>query len=326
MAITAFRGMNPWPQLIFATFVILISFFVFSIVGVITVIPFVGAENFMDIFLAGTFESPEAIALLKYIQVVQSIGLFVVPPFVIAYLYEGKVSEYLNLDKGFSTKVFILVLLAILVILPFIGFVGEWNSQIKLPGFMAGFEHWMHQMEENTAIMIEKFIQVETLGGLLFNIFMIAIIPALGEEFLFRGVIQKIFTNISRNYHWGIWISAAIFSAFHMQFLGFIPRMLLGALFGYMLVWGHSMWLPVLGHFINNLIGVLALHAQNLENENSSQIGDFVENMPVHWGLALFSLMLTILLMIALKNERTSLSGNSRPPEDRTKTHNKIKG
>ncbi len=303
MAITAFRGMGSWSQLIFAAFVIIVSFLVFLIVGLVTAIPVVGAGNLIDILSTGTFDNSEAIALLKYFQVVQAIGLFVVPPFVIAYLYEGNVSKYLNLDNGFNFKTLILAILSIMVLMPFIGFVGEWNSQIELPEFMSGIEEWMRRMEESAAIMIEKFIKVETLGGLLFNIFMIAVIPALGEEFLFRGVIQKIFTNMTKNYHWGIWISAAIFSAFHMQFLGFIPRMLLGALFGYMLVWSGSMWLPVLGHFINNLIGVLALHAQNLDNESTSQMGEFVENMPVHWGVALFSLALTILLLIAMKNE-----------------------
>lgn len=303
MAITAFRGMGSWSQLIFAAFVIIVSFLVFLIVGLVTSIPVVGAGNLVDILSTGTFDSPEAIALLKYFQVVQAIGLFVVPPFVIAYLYEGKVSKYLNLDNGFNFKTLILAILSIMVLMPFIGFVGEWNSQIELPEYMSGIEEWMRRMEESAAIMIEKFIKVETLGGLLFNIFMIAVIPALGEEFLFRGVIQKIFTNMTKNYHWGIWISAAIFSAFHMQFLGFIPRILLGALFGYMLVWSGSMWLPVLGHFINNLIGVLALHAQNLDNESTSQMGEFVENMPVHWGIAIFSLALTVLLLIAIKNE-----------------------
>ncbi len=303
MAITAFRGMGPWPQLIFALFVILVSFLAFLIIGLVAAIPVVGASNLIDILSTGAYNTPESIALLKYFQVVQSIGLFVVPPFIIAYLYEGKVYEYLSLNRRFNGKQFILALLSILVLLPFIGFAGEWNSQINLPEFMSGIEAWMHRMEDSAAVMIEKFIKVETTGGLLFNIFMIAVIPALGEEFLFRGVIQKIFTNMTKNYHWGIWISAIIFSAFHMQFLGFIPRMLLGALFGYMLVWSKTLWLPVLGHFINNLVGVLALHVQNLDNENTSQMGEFVEKMPVHWGIALFSLLLTILLLLALKKE-----------------------
>ncbi len=303
MAITAFRGMGPWPQLIFALFVILVSFLAFLIIGLVAAIPVVGASNLIDILSTGAYNTPESIALLKYFQVVQSIGLFVVPPFIIAYLYEGKVYEYLSLNRRFNWKQFILALLSILVLLPFIGFAGEWNSQVNLPEFMSGIEAWMHRMEDSAAVMIEKFIKVETTGGLLFNIFMIAVIPALGEEFLFRGVIQKIFTNMTKNYHWGIWISAIIFSAFHMQFLGFIPRMLLGALFGYMLVWSKTLWLPVLGHFINNLVGVLALHVQNLDNENTSQMGEFVEKMPVHWGIALFSLLLTILLLLALKKE-----------------------
>ena len=303
MAIKAFRGMSPGAQLLFAIFVVVVSFLVFLVFGILTAIPFFGVSEMLNSMSSGEYNTPDAIALLKYFQVMQSIGLFVVPPFVIAYLYEGKVAEYLQLNKGFNTKSFILATLTVFVLMPFIGFVGEWNSNLELPAFMSGTEDWMRRMETNAEVLIERFIQVESLGGLLFNIFMIAVIPALGEEFLFRGVVQKIFTNMIKNAHWGIWISAIIFSAFHMQFLGFVPRMLLGALFGYMLVWSKTIWLPVLCHFVNNLFGVLALHAQNQGGEKLSQMGEYAENMSVHWGVAFFSLMLGLLLLIALKKE-----------------------
>jgi membrane protease YdiL (CAAX protease family) len=89
---------------------------------------------------------------------------------------------------------------------------------------------------------------------------MIGIIPAIGEELLFRGVIQRIFTEWTKNIHWGIWISAILFSALHLQFYGFVPRAILGAIFGYLLVWSGNLWLPVLAHFINNTVAVIAYY------------------------------------------------------------------
>jgi hypothetical protein len=92
---------------------------------------------------------------------------------------------------------------------------------------------------------------------LVLNLFVLAVIPALGEELLFRGLLQKMFNELFKNKHIAILVTAAIFSAIHMQFYGFIPRMLLGALFGYLLVWSGSIWVPVLAHFFNNAMVVI---------------------------------------------------------------------
>jgi membrane protease YdiL (CAAX protease family) len=130
----------------------------------------------------------------------------------------------------------------------------------------------------------------------MFNIFMIAVLPALGEELLFRGVIQRIFTSWIRNYHWGIWIAAFLFSAMHMQFYGFLPRMALGAMFGYLLVWTGTMWVPILAHFVNNTMGVLAYYfiSKGVISKDIEQWGSGSEQFPmvllsmVSVGLLLF--------------------------------------
>jgi membrane protease YdiL (CAAX protease family) len=134
---------------------------------------------------------------------------------------------------------------------------GAINGQMKFPESLSGLENWMRTMEDTAKIMVEKFMDVETISGLMFNIFMIAVLPAIGEELMFRGVIQRVMTNWAKNYHWGIWITAFLFSAMHMQFYGFLPRMALGAMFGYLLVWTGTMWVPILAHFVNNAMGVL---------------------------------------------------------------------
>jgi len=102
---------------------------------------------------------------------------------------------------------------------------------------------------------------------------MIAILPAIGEELLFRGVLQRIFANWTKNIHLGVWIAAILFSAMHMQFYGFLPRMMLGVLFGYLFVWSGSLLLPILCHFINNGSAVIYAYVagvdQFLEQEDS---------------------------------------------------------
>lgn len=257
MDFTAFRDMRPFAQLMFALFVMVASVFLFMVVGIILAIPFYGAENLLGTLSAANLETPEGVNLLKYFQVLQSIGLFVAPPFVIGYLYHGNIREYLKINRTTSSRSYLLASLCLLAVIPLINFLGDLNSRMSFPESLSNLENWMKSMEDGAKVMIEKFMAVDGFPGLMFNIFMIAILPALGEELMFRGVIQRILTFWTKNSHWGIWITAFLFSAMHMQFYGFIPRMLLGAMFGYLLVWTGTMWVPILAHFVNNLMGVL---------------------------------------------------------------------
>lgn len=263
MAFTAFRGMKPLSQLIFALFVALVTAVVFFIVGILAVLPFFSFEALLNSLSPGGLDTPGAIDFLKYFQTLQSVGLFVIPPFIIGWLYEGNIRDYLQMNHGAKLEVFLLASVALLISIPFINFLGDLNSRMKLPDWLSGLENWMRSAEDAAKVVVDRFMEVKSFSGLLFNIFMIGIIPAIGEELTFRGVVQKITTQWTRSHHWGIWISAILFSAMHMQFYGFLPRMVLGAMFGYLLVWSGSMWVPILAHFVNNAMGVLGYYLIN---------------------------------------------------------------
>ncbi|MGC9354338.1 MAG: CPBP family glutamic-type intramembrane protease [Mariniphaga sp.] len=301
MRLNAFQGMKPFPQLMFSAFVILVSFLSFLLIAMVLAIPLFGISSMMNIPAIGDLSDPESIRLLKYFQVVQSIGLFIVPPFVLAWLFHGQIAEYLLLNKKLTSTSIFLVAILVVFSLPLINFIGEWNTRMEFPEFLTGLEHWMKNAEENAAELTEAFLKVETSGGLLFNLFMIAFLPAIGEELLFRGVIQRIFTNWTRSHHWGIWISAILFSALHIQFYGFVPRMLLGVLFGYLLIWSGSMWLPILAHFFNNGFAVVAMYLidNNILNAGVEEIGATSGSQYV----AILSLALVFLLMFLIKKE-----------------------
>jgi hypothetical protein len=302
MATTAFRGMKPFPQFMFALFVMVASVLIFMVVAMLIAIPFFGMAGVMDSITAAA-STPESVNFLKYFQVVQSIGLFVVPPFILAYLYDGNTGEYLQLNRSTHAVSFVFAALSLLFVIPFINFLGSINSQMTFPESFSGLESWMRNMEDAAKIMVEKFMTVESISGLMFNIFMIAILPALGEELMFRGVIQRIFTNWTKNYHWGIWISAFLFSAMHMQFYGFLPRMALGAMFGYLLVWTGTMWVPILAHFVNNAMGVMGYYLINkgVISKDVEEWGTGTEQLP----LVIFS-MATVgfLLFLIYRNEK----------------------
>lgn len=320
MAFTAFRGMNSVSQFFMALFVVLVSVVAVMVVATLVAIPIFGLDSFMGTLANGDLYSDEALNVLKYLQTVQSIGMFVLPPLVIGWLFEGDFRRYLSMNRPVSGSMIAMAVVALILVTPAVAFIGYLNQSINLPDWLAGVEGWMRGMEEQAEIVIERFMDVKSVWGLLFNLFMIAVIPAIGEEFLFRGVIQQIFTRMTRNYHWGIWISATIFSALHMQFFGFVPRLLLGAMFGYFLVYSGSIWVTVLAHFINNAVGVLSMYYSGDENNALKQVVDpdlstgYLSYIPI----AVISLVGAIIVLWYMKRQSTSLDEVRGLEDDRS--------
>lgn len=218
------------------------------------------------------------ISSIKLAQFMQSLGLFVIPPFILAYLWSEKPLQYLQINrKPFSTD----VLLAIIIMfsaVPAINFLGEINHSIHFPESFSWLENQLIDMEKRAEDLTVRMLDVDTVGGLLINLGLIAIIPAIGEELFFRGILQQILQNKVKA-HAAVWITAIIFSAIHFQFFGFIPRMLMGALLGYLFLWTGNIWVPVAAHFTNNAAAVLyyyfkgdgAQQALDLENIGKSE-------------------------------------------------------
>ena len=147
-----------------------------------------------------------------------------------------------------------------IVLTPFLSWIIEWNATMVLPNFMSEIEHWMRASEQRAERLIKAMLTFNGVGSLVYVLIIVAIVPAIGEELLFRAVLQKIFINWTKNAHIGIWISAILFSAIHLQFFGFFPRLLLGLLLGYIFYWTNSLWLPIWGHFINNSAVVISVY------------------------------------------------------------------
>lgn len=140
----------------------------------------------------------------------------------------------------------------------------EWNANIHFPEFLKEFETWA-RAREKYAEEITKFLTVfNSTGEFLFAFLIIAILPGIGEELVFRGLLQPQLHRATGNAHVAIWISAILFSAIHMQFFGFVPRVLLGALFGYLYLWSGNLIIPMFAHFMNNGFSVLMLYLHQL--------------------------------------------------------------
>lgn len=258
------------------------------------------------------FPQPLSIASLKGIQLLQTAAIFLLPPLCMAYLWAQEPMKWLEVETFQSFKVSGTAILLMLVALPAINLLAHINQQMALPAFLEPLEQWMKTAEEDAAHLTEQFLSVTTLGGLIINLLLMAVLPAIAEELTFRGVLQHLFTpkHQSSIPHLAIWCSAILFSAIHMQFYGFIPRMLMGALFGYMLAWTGSLWVPILMHFTNNAMAVL-LSFFAIKAEWDNDLLDTIGTGDTLW-LGIVSFVLTIVGIYIFRRSTTMSNASSR--------------
>ena len=255
---------------------------------------------------------------LKWLQLLQTISLFLLPSLMLAYLCAKAPFSWLQLDKKADWKVFLWAVGIMLVALPAINMLAQWNQQMVLPDCLSGVEEWMKSKEAEAEWLTKQFMSATTVSALLVNLFLMAVLPAVSEEITFRGVLQRLLTApnglsplASRlSPHLAIWLTAIIFSAVHMQFYGFVPRMLMGALFGYMLVWTGSLWVPMLMHFVNNGMAVLLYFIASRAGWDMEQVDTIGTGNTLWIGIA--SLVLTIVGIYAFRRSTTMSNASSR--------------
>ena len=209
------------------------------------------------------------IAFMKYLLIVQDTSLLVIPSIIILKLMKPESEAKLPGFKIPQTKEVILVVILAFCLFPITSFTGQINSAMHLPDWLSGVEQWMVRQEDKSDNLIESLIAAKTFPVMILNLFLIAVLPAVGEELIFRGVFQKIFYNLFRSGHLAIWFSAFLFSTLHFQFFGFIPRLILGLVFGYLFFWSGSLWVPVISHFVNNAFPVVLSYIQDNSHLNT---------------------------------------------------------
>lgn len=263
----AFSNMHPiWKMVSFIGVMLLFLFLVIILYGLV-------------------FGTRQDVDALKILQALQTTFVFILPCLLCACLWDSQPIRYLQLDKPVKIFPACWVVGVMLLAIPAINLLSWCNQQITLPSFLSDLEMWMQAQEDNAAALTERFIKADTLGVLALNLLLMALLPAIGEELCFRGVIQKLLQPMNtaslngqvsnKAIHISVWVSAILFSAMHLQFYGFIPRMLLGSFFGYLLVWSGCLWLPVLAHFTNNAVVILFYNLYYMRGLSADDIDTF---------------------------------------------------
>ncbi len=168
----------------------------------------------------------------------------------------------------------------------------EWNMNLDFGS--SDFAEWARGSEEQLKVLTEHLTNFKSTSHFILAFVVIAIIPAIGEELLFRGLIQNFFTKAFANHHIAIWVTGFIFAAIHMQFFGVIPRMLLGVVFGYLYHWSGKLSVAMIGHLVNNGLGILALY---IVQSDVVEVSPDQMEQSAPWPLVLIFAAITFILM-----------------------------
>ena len=246
---------------------------------------------------------------MKWLQLLQDVAIFLLPAWLLARIARQRPAAWLQLDRPSNWQTMLSVFALMVIAIPGINLLGYINQQLQLPAFLEPIEEWLREMEEQNNALLLSFMQVDTIGGLLANIGLLAVLTAIGEEITFRGVMLNLFSGRRENRlfeetpHAAVWVTAIIFSLVHFQFYGFVPRMLMGALFGYVLVWTGSLWCPILMHATNNGVAVIMYYVcfrRGIDVETMDTLG----SGDTLW-LGITSLVLTVAGIYILRRSLT---------------------
>ena len=288
---------SPYLQFLMLLAFCILGFIVSSILAVVFVYAIYGADALSSMMSLSSGETVNRGAL-QILLIVTSIGFFLVPPLLLSITEKKNPAKFYGL-KWPDFKLLGIVFLIMLVSMPIMELTAMLNQKMVLPELLKPIEEWMKSKEDEAMQTTLLLLKMNSIKELLMNLFMIALLPAVAEELMFRGGVQRTFSRWFNNPHVAIWTSAIIFSAIHMQFYGFVPRLLLGAGFGYIYYFSGNLWYAMLGHFLNNAYAVCAAWYMQKNNIPLSATDSTID---IAWYGYVISFMLTVMTFIYFKN------------------------
>lgn len=243
----------------------------------------------------------------------QNILAFIIPA-ILTWKFCFKISplKAMEADNVPSFRMIGIAILIYAVGIPALNQIVYWNQEMNLPDSLASFEQWCRQMEEQAEELTKGLINTTDLLPTIINLLLIGILTGIGEEFFFRGALQRMLIWCKVNPHVAIWTAATVFSALHFQFFGFVPRLLLGAFFGYLYWWSGSIWVNAFAHALNNSLVIVSTWCINkgFISEEFDMMGVAESSVPV---IAIIS-AIAVALIICFYHSRGVLVGPRNLP------------
>lgn len=230
---------------------------------------------------------------------IQTLTTFILPAIIFGLLYYYRsFFSYFELTQFPGLQVLGLSMVILIAGYPLVQVSYELNQLIPVTD-------WMRDMENDAAAMLGEILSMNSTGDFILTLVMVAVLPAIGEELVFRGIFQKQLAEWTRSPILSIWMAAFIFSAIHMQFEGFLPRMVLGGILGHLYYWTKTLWVPIIIHFINNGVQVSVLYFSGMD---LSQIDESSSGKIEWWVVILSTAVLFIASHFLIKMTSTSES------------------
>ncbi|MEN8228012.1 MAG: CPBP family intramembrane glutamic endopeptidase [Bacteroidota bacterium] len=279
-------GLRPAEKFLFTVVILFILGLIFQFLGAFLA-GWIYGFGFSEILTLGAFDDPRYVAASKLIQILGSIGTFIIPALLFSYLFEGDIFAYFQFRNPTRSFALLLTIAMMIAVVPFINYLAEINLKLEFP--IKVVDRFLRSLEQDAEEVMRAFTTTRTVSGLLVNLLMIGVIAAVGEELIFRGLLQRLLYGMVKNAHAAILITAILFSAFHFQFFSFLPRFVLGLILGYLMFYGRSIWYPILAHFVNNTMGVIYyyFYSRGTADDMLEEIGTS-SMMPMAAVLSLF--------------------------------------
>ncbi len=216
----------------------------------------------------------------------QHLIVFIVPALITMYLFKKHTGHSVfHFVPEVNWNATLMGVLFLLSAYPLVQFSSELNKLIPLPDVL-------HDMEDQTEKLVRLWLDNDSLWILAVNVLLIALVPAISEELIFRGFLQTLLSQLVSNKHIAVWSTAIVFSAIHMQFEGFFPRVILGLVLGYLMLWSGNIAYPMIAHFANNAVQVIL---QFFVRHDPSRMSD-MDNYKVPVWLVFISTIIFMLL------------------------------
>jgi membrane protease YdiL (CAAX protease family) len=294
---------SPQPQgsqiTPFLQFIILIALTIGMLIvcglvaaGIIGVI--FGSQTLTDTFTFNT-RNPHVGAALWTLQIISTTLPLYLAPVIFARCIVREPVDYLKITPKFPPVLLLLILSIMICSSPVMEVLVNVNQKLTLPAPLKSLEDVLRAMEAQAQKATEAMLQMKTISDMIFAVLVVGLLTAIAEEFLFRGCLQTIMIRWTGNPHAAIWITAILFSAFHMEFFTFLPRVALGVFFGYFVMWSGSIWTSVWAHFLNNATQVVILY---LYSQKRSPLDPNDQHVFNYQSYALSVIIILILLFM----------------------------
>ena len=275
------RDVKPWVQFWALLGMMLACFVIMSVPQVFTVV--LGVDMDVD--------------GLRWMQLLSSLIGFACPAWLWAFLFHDASSRPLGGRFGWRYWGLALGGVACWVLLmPFSSILTEWNAGWHLPAALGAMEEALRNITKAGEEMLEDFCMQSGLANLLFNLLVLAVAPAVCEELFFRGALQSTLGRALRNPHWAILVTAILFSALHGDIFGFMPRLLMGLVLGYLYLYGGSIVVNMVAHFVNNATVVVFYYLYYKGIVAMSP----TDNVILPWWVVVASLVLSVALFVLI--------------------------